>query len=70
MGYTIDSAEWPTGIEVSQAVKNLIERFYLLLDDSSPSSGDTLANEIFANDGVAHFGPAPSRGSEGELNLT
>ncbi|KAL6362134.1 hypothetical protein LRP88_04209 [Fusarium phalaenopsidis] len=69
MGYGIDSTEWHTGIEVSQAVKNLIERFYLLLDDSSPSSGDILANEIFANDGVAHFGPVPSRGSE-EIRLS
>lgn len=67
MGYSTDSTEWPTGIEVSQAVKNLIERFYLLLDDNSPSSGDTLADEIFASDGVAHFGPVPSRGSEGEF---
>ncbi|RSM06687.1 hypothetical protein CEP52_005564 [Fusarium oligoseptatum] len=69
MGYSIDSAKWPTGIEVSQAVKNLVERFYLLLDDSSPSSGDTLADEVFASDGVAHFSPVPSRGSE-EIRLS
>ncbi|KAL2678494.1 hypothetical protein Neosp_009240 [[Neocosmospora] mangrovei] len=69
MGYSIDSTEWPTGIEVSQVVKNLIERFYLLLDDSSPSSGDTLADEIFTSDGVAHFGPVPSRGSD-EIRLS
>ncbi|RSL49528.1 hypothetical protein CEP54_012379 [Fusarium duplospermum] len=70
MGYNIDSAEWPTGIEVSQAVKNLIERFYLLLDNSSPSFGHSLADEVFASDGVAHFSPVPSRGSEVEIRLS
>ncbi|KAH7126485.1 hypothetical protein B0J13DRAFT_628062 [Dactylonectria estremocensis] len=64
MGYGIDSAEWPTGIEVPSAVKQLIERFYQLLDNSDSGIGDILADEIFASDGVAYFGTTPFRGSE------
>lgn len=65
MGYGIDSAEWPTGIEVPSAVKQLIERFYQLLDNSDPGIGDVLADEIFAENGVAYFGATPFSGTEG-----
>lgn len=65
MGYGIDSAEWPTGIEVPSPVKQLIERFYQLLDSSDPGIGDLLADEIFADNGVAYFGATPFSGTEG-----
>lgn len=65
MGYGIDSAEWPTGIEVPSPVKQLIERFYQLLDNSDPGIGDLLADEIFADNGVAYFGATPFSGTEG-----
>ncbi|KAH7013821.1 hypothetical protein EDB80DRAFT_381839 [Ilyonectria destructans] len=64
MGYGIDSAEWPTGIEVPSPVKQLIERFYQLLDNSDPGIGDLLADEIFADNGVAYFGATPFSGTE------
>ncbi|KAH7161087.1 hypothetical protein EDB81DRAFT_333875 [Dactylonectria macrodidyma] len=64
MGYGIDFAEWPTGIEVPQAVQQLIEKFYQLLDNSDPGIGDILADEIFTSDGVAYFGATPFRGTE------
>ncbi|KAJ3547718.1 hypothetical protein NM208_g1351 [Fusarium decemcellulare] len=64
MGYSIDSAEWPTGIHVPPTVKQLIEKFYLLLDNTEPNVGDTLADEIFSDDGVAYFGANPFRGSD------
>ena len=65
MSYTIDSAEWPTGVEVRQPVKALVERMYKLLDDTDPKSGDILADEVFSADGVAYFGAFPFRGTDG-----
>lgn len=65
MGYNTESAEWPTAVEVPQAIKDLIDRFYNLLDDDRPGVGETLADEIFTPDGVAYFGGKPSTGSAG-----
>ena len=65
MGYTIDSTEWPTGVEVPQPVKALVERLYRLRDDTNPGAGDILADEIFSDDGVAYFGASPFRGPDG-----
>lgn len=65
MGYNTESTEWPTAAEVPQAIRDLIDRFYSLLDDDRPEVGATLADEIFTPDGVAYFGGQPSTGSAG-----
>lgn len=66
MGYKTDSAEWPRGTITPEPVKRLIDRFYSLLDDDSPTAGNILADEIFTPDGVAYFGGQPSKGKDGE----
>lgn len=65
MGYNTDSTKWPTVAEVPQPVKDLVDRFYNLLDDDRPEVGAILADEIFAPDGTAYFGGQPSTGSAG-----
>lgn len=51
MGYTTASTEWPvTG--VPDAVKSLLDRFFLTMDTNAPESGDRLADEIFAANGI------------------
>ena len=66
MGYNTDAAEWPTVVQVPQAVRDLIDRFYRLLDDDRSNVGDILADEIFTKDGVAYFGAHAFRGTEGK----
>lgn len=66
MGYNTDTAEWPRGTDISEPVKRLIDRFYNLLDDDSPTAGNILADEIFTPDGVAYFGGQPSKGKNGK----
>lgn len=65
MGYNTDSTKWPTAAEVPQPVKDLIDRFYNLLDDDGPEVGTILADEIFTPNAVAYFGGQPSRGAAG-----
>ncbi|KAH8784987.1 hypothetical protein F5883DRAFT_707940 [Diaporthe sp. PMI_573] len=63
MGYDTDSTKWPTAVEVPQPVKDLVHRFYNLLDDDRPEVGAILADEIFTPDATAYFGGQPSTGS-------
>lgn len=65
MGYNTNSTKWPTAAEVPQPVKDLIDRFYNLLDDDKPEVGAILADEIFTENAVAYFGGQPSMGSAG-----
>lgn len=65
MGYDTDSTKWPTAVEVPQPVKDLVNRFYNLLDDDRPEVGAILADEIFTPDATAYFGGQPSTGSAG-----
>jgi len=67
MGYNTESAEWPS-IEVPEPVKNLVDRFMSLLDDSSSAVGDVLADEIFTSDAKAGFGSHVFEGSERRLS--
>jgi len=63
MGYNSDSADWPTS-PVPTAVKLLIDKFYNALDNPGPEAGSILADEIFADDGKAQFGPQSFEGRE------
>lgn len=65
MGYNTNSTKWPTAVEVPQPVKDLVNRFYNLLDDDRPEVGAILADEIFTPDATAYFGGQPSTGSAG-----
>lgn len=66
MGYNTGATEWPA-IDIPLAVKALLDRFFNLLDDSSPSSGDILADEIFESDAKAQFGQQRFEGQDRKL---
>jgi hypothetical protein len=68
MGYNTASTDWPSQ-HISIAVKSLLDKFLNLLDDKSPTVGDTLADEIFAPGAEAQFGPHVFKGQEGSSNL-
>jgi hypothetical protein len=54
--------EWPTF--TPPAVLELVQRFFALVDDTSPRAGDILAEEIFTSDGEAYFGANLFHGTE------
>ena len=51
MGYNTALTEWPA-MQIPEAVKQHIDKFFSIMDTSAPSAGDRLAKEIFARDGV------------------
>ncbi len=55
--------EWPAFTPT--AVKELVTRFFAVVDDTNPKTGDILADEIFASDGDAYFGSKLFHGTEG-----
>lgn len=70
MGYNTEGTDWPHGDVVSEASKDLIDRFFSLLDreddDAAAATvGDVLADEIFAPSGQAHFHGQVFAGPEG-----
>jgi hypothetical protein len=64
MTYNTEHTEWPS-FEINGAIKELISRFFLLLDSEDASVGDTLADEIFASNGKAVFGGRSFTGADG-----
>ncbi|CAH0019787.1 unnamed protein product [Clonostachys rhizophaga] len=62
MGYRIDTTTWPEGLTIPVEVKSLIERFFETVDTNRDDAGDILADQLFAEDGVAYFGAHPFRG--------
>ena len=63
MGYNTESTQWPQ-TPVPEAVKTLIDRLFNLLDNADPKVGDILADEIFAADAKAEFGPHTFEGKD------
>jgi hypothetical protein len=57
------STEWPPFMPT--ATRNIILQFFSTVDDTSPNTGDVLADEIFATDADANFGGKLFHGSEG-----
>ncbi|KIW75331.1 hypothetical protein Z517_10072 [Fonsecaea pedrosoi CBS 271.37] len=50
MVYNTEATEWPS-FEINPAIKDLISRFFKLLDTQDSSVGNVLADEIFAPNG-------------------
>jgi hypothetical protein len=59
------STEWPPFMPTP--VKELIARFFAVVDDTNPRAGDILADEIFTSDGDAYFGSKLFHGSQRQL---
>lgn len=53
----------------SSDVKQLVERFFTLVDTNSDDVGQTLADELFTNDGVFITANATFQGSAGEIMI-
>ncbi|KAF5696239.1 Type I inositol 1,4,5-trisphosphate 5-phosphatase 2 [Fusarium globosum] len=66
MGSEIKETIWPDH-PVPNKVKNLIHRFFELLDSQDSNVGDILADEIFAPDAHAQFGAQVFTGTEADL---
>jgi hypothetical protein len=66
MGYNTASAEWPSVVSVPDSVRNLIDLFFNLADDTSPGVGDRLVNEVFTETGVLITPMSTIEGIEGQ----
>lgn len=64
MGYTFEKTVWPA-TPIDPAVKELIERYYVLADTNSPESADLLADEVFTETGVMKGAVKSFSGSKG-----
>ena len=64
MVYNTENTEWPS-FRISNAIKNLISDFFLLLDNEDNNVGNKLANNIFTPNGQAKFGGHTFVGSDG-----
>lgn len=64
MGKALQDTSWPA-IPISSDGKNLIQRFFELVDNPDKNSGQQLAEEIFAEDGVMVAATGKAIGSEG-----
>jgi hypothetical protein len=51
MGYNTALTEWPA-VQIPEAVRQHIDKFFFIMDTNAPGAGDRLAEEIFAGDGV------------------
>jgi hypothetical protein len=47
----MEAVEWPTHVPIPQPVKDIIARFYLLVDSNDPQDAQELADEVFTPDG-------------------
>lgn len=65
MGYNTEKTQWPA-FEINSAVKELIDRFFSLLDQQDSNVGNILADEIFGKAGKAEFGGHPFIGPDGK----
>ena len=64
MAYNTEDTDW-SEFEISAKSKDLISRFFQLLDTESDDVGDKLAEEIFTSDAKAEFGGKFFMGKEG-----
>lgn len=51
MGAATTSVDWPS-LHIAEPAKKLIDLFYTLADGRIPDTGDRLADEVFASDGI------------------
>lgn len=59
----MDEAEWPTQ-PIPEPVKDIIARFYALVDSSEPDCSSELANNVFTPDGEFVVNKRAMRGAE------
>ncbi len=64
MGYSTDSTVWPLP-HLSTDVKQLIDRFFSLVDNKGSDSGERLAREVFTEDGKFFATSGDFEGSAG-----
>jgi hypothetical protein len=64
MGYNTEATVWPEH-PVATPVRELIDRFFSLLDSHSADVGNIFAEEIFTSDGKAQFAAHSFHGKEG-----
>lgn len=64
MVYNTEDTDWPA-FEIGVASKDLISRFFLLLDTESGDVGARLADDIFMPNARAEFGGKLFSGEEG-----
>jgi hypothetical protein len=67
MGYNTESTDWPEP-EVPPAVKELIDRYFRTMDDSSPQAGNTLADDICSPDCHLALHGGGAQGREGAIH--
>jgi hypothetical protein len=65
MGYSTSSTEWPRAVSVPDETKTIIDTLFSLLDDTSETAGDKLAEDVFADDGVMESSTGKVEGKEG-----
>jgi hypothetical protein len=65
MGYSTSSTEWPRAVSVSDKAKTTIDTLFSLLDDTSETAGDKLAEDVFTHDGVMESSTGKVEGKEG-----
>ena len=69
MGNALQNTNWPS-IAILSDGKDLIGKFFSLVDLPDPHSGRILAEEVFAEDGVFVAVSNKSFGSEGTYSAT
>ena len=60
----MENADWPT-VNVPNPIKQLISRFYELVDSQEPDCSQRLAAEVFTYDGTFVINQRTMKGSEG-----
>jgi hypothetical protein len=64
MSTALANTSWPD-IAISSTGKDLIAKFFSLVDKPDPNSGKELAEEVFTENGVLAAGPNKFTGYEG-----
>jgi hypothetical protein len=59
-----ESTEWPSPA-FPASIKNLISRFYELIESQAEDVGPRLATEVFTPGGIMQSGPQKFSGSDG-----
>ena len=67
MGYNTALTEWPA-MQIPEAVRQHIDKFFSIMDTNAPGAGDRLADEIFAKNGVM-YSLRRAEGTEGMSQL-
>lgn len=64
-----EAVVWPEA-SLKQEAKDLVYKFFALVDQNRPGMGDELATEVFASNGVFMTSTARFEGTAGTNNLS